>query len=51
MLDPNVKHLYCRSRWEPEHYEAGMKRLEEVVSPSLFGSSFTEILRFAFMLV
>jgi hypothetical protein len=47
VLDPNVKHLYCRSRWEAEHYEAGMKQLEQVVSPSLFGSFFVEILSFA----
>jgi len=30
VLDPNVKDLYCRRRWEPEQYQAGMKRLEEV---------------------
>jgi len=37
VLDPNVKHLYCRSRWEPEQYTADMKRLGHVVSanPSL----------------
>jgi hypothetical protein len=32
VLDPNIKHLYCRARWEREQYEAGMKRLEDVVS-------------------
>lgn len=32
VLDPNVKDLYCRHRWEPEQYTAGMTRLQEVVS-------------------
>lgn len=32
VLDPNVKDLYCRRRWEPEQYQAGMERLKEVVS-------------------
>ena len=36
VLDPNVKHLYCQSRWEPEQYEAGMKQLEDVVSANPF---------------
>lgn len=36
VLDLNVKDLYCRHRWEPEQYEAGMKRLEEVVSLDAF---------------
>jgi hypothetical protein len=31
VLDPNVKDLYCRRRWDPEQYEAGMERLNEVV--------------------
>lgn len=32
VLDPNVKDLYCRRRWDPNQYESGIKRLEEVVS-------------------
>jgi hypothetical protein len=31
VLDPTIKDLYCRHRWEPEQYAAGMRRLEEVV--------------------
>ena len=31
VLDPNVKDLYCRRRWDPEQYEAGMERLNEVI--------------------
>ncbi|KAG6806576.1 hypothetical protein H0H92_010774, partial [Tricholoma furcatifolium] len=30
VLDPNVKDLYCRARWEPEQFELGMERLNEV---------------------
>jgi len=36
VLDPNVKHLYCKSQWEPEQYQAGMKQLEDVVSANPF---------------
>ena len=39
VLDPNVKDLYCRHRWDSEQYEAGMKRLEEVVRRSLLKKS------------
>ena len=39
VLDPNVKDLYCRHRWDLEQYEAGMKRLEEVVRRSLLKKS------------
>jgi hypothetical protein len=28
VLDPNVKDLYCRHRWEPDQYAAGMASLE-----------------------
>ena len=30
-LDPNIKDVYCRVRWEPDQYAAGMRRMEEVV--------------------
>ena len=46
MLDPNIKDVYFRSRWEPEQFEAGMERLEEVVSPSLHIFLSAEILIF-----
>ena len=32
VLDPNVKDLYFHSRWSAAQYEAGMKRLGEVVN-------------------
>jgi len=32
VLDPNVKDLYCHHCWEQEQYDAGMRRLEAVVS-------------------
>jgi hypothetical protein len=32
VLDPNIKDMYFRSRWDSEQYDAGMKELEEVVS-------------------
>ena len=47
VLNLNVKHLYCQSQWESEQYEAGMERLNEVVSPSLCSSFFAETLWFA----
>jgi hypothetical protein len=31
VLDPNVKDLYCRHRWETDQFDAGMRRLGEVV--------------------
>lgn len=30
VLDPNVKDLYCRSRWSADQYDAGMERLKEL---------------------
>ncbi|KAM6491794.1 hypothetical protein JOM56_012834 [Amanita muscaria] len=30
VLDPNVKNLYCRHKWEPEEYKAGMACLDKV---------------------
>jgi hypothetical protein len=30
VLDPNVKDLYCRHRWESHQYTAGLRRLEDV---------------------
>jgi hypothetical protein len=36
VLDPNIKDLYCRHRWEQDQYDAGIQRLEEVVSKILF---------------
>ena len=41
VLDPNVKHLYCRTWWECEQYKAGMKQLEDVltfISPSFINT-------------
>jgi hypothetical protein len=35
VLDPNVKDLYFRGRWNSEQYSAGMQLLEEVVSHSI----------------
>src|ERR1700761_1378559 len=32
VLDPNVKDLYFRGRWNSKQYAAGMNQLEEVVS-------------------
>ena len=32
VLDPNVKDLYFKHRWNEEQYAAGMRQLEEVVS-------------------
>jgi hypothetical protein len=32
VLDPNVKDLYFRGRWNSEQYATGMNQLEEVVS-------------------
>jgi hypothetical protein len=31
-LDPNIKTAYAKEKWQPEFYEAGLRRLEEVVS-------------------
>lgn len=31
VLDPNVKDLYCRHRWEQEQYDKGIRSLEAVV--------------------
>jgi hypothetical protein len=31
VLDPNVKDLYFRHRWDPDQYDTGMRWLEEVV--------------------
>jgi hypothetical protein len=39
VLDPNVKHLYCCHLWETEQFDAGMRRLEEVVC-DIFGIAF-----------
>jgi hypothetical protein len=32
VLDPNVKDMYFQSQWSGEHYTAGMRQLENVIS-------------------
>jgi len=36
VLDPNVKDLYCRHRWEQEQYDKGISCLEAVVRTILY---------------
>ena len=36
VLDPNVKDLYFRARWDSVRYNAGMKELGEVVCVFLY---------------
>ena len=33
-LDPNIKTAYAEDKWQEEFYNAGLQRLEEVVSQS-----------------
>jgi hypothetical protein len=40
VLDPNVKDLYCRHRWEQEQYDRGISCLEAVVRAVLYNVSY-----------
>jgi hypothetical protein len=37
VLDPNIKDLYFRGQWKKHRYDAGISRLEEVVSYTVHG--------------
>jgi hypothetical protein len=34
-LDPNIKTAYAEEKWQKEFFDAGLRRLEEVVSLSM----------------
>jgi hypothetical protein len=44
VLDPNVKDLYFRHRWNGEQFAAGMRQLKEVVSNLLSASPLSYVL-------